>query len=83
MTNPTNRSKPMTDAHRDMCEQANVFAAYLLLPEGIFEEAVERANLDPACDVQMAAFAKKMKVPIHLISYRLQLMKEQETDDDH
>lgn len=52
-------------------EEANIFAAYLLMPEPFFSEAMR--NVDFTDDSAMAAVAAKFQVPVGTLVFRASL----------
>ncbi|MDF0543312.1 ImmA/IrrE family metallo-endopeptidase [Sphingobium sp. H39-3-25] len=57
-----------------MHEEANVFAAYLLMPEALFAPAV--AGIDLFDEERVVKIARKFRVPVAAIHYRFWLAKE-------
>lgn len=62
----------MSDPQSVMDEEANIFAVYLLMPEGIFEKAIEGVDLFD--DQELARVARKFRVPMGAVVYRATLI---------
>lgn len=58
-----------------MDTEANQFAAYLLMPEGVFEDECAKGSGDLCDTTWLERLAKKFKVPTGAVAYRLMLME--------
>lgn len=67
------RARPSDRASREsMDEEANVFAAYLLMPDHLFQPFIRRGlSLDDDRSLELAA--RKFRVPVGAVAYRIML----------
>jgi Zn-dependent peptidase ImmA (M78 family) len=68
------RALPTSAEWADLDEEANVFAAYLLMPDPMFRQAMK--NVDLTDDEALGKVARRFRVSIGAVVYRAMLERQ-------